>query len=512
MQITNYTIKKHQSIAKLQATLTKVFSGLSEDRHRTEFSIWDTFDWLLYKKSMLLILEENQLKLLNFKDNRCTLLPVSSGEAIPRFWWEFPEGPFRTILESIVDVRALLKMADFKKDIRVWRLLNQDEKTVAKIELELITTDGSGDAAAVDRICKLVPIRGYQKALRTAEKQLLFAGMQSVGDDYIVGVLQKADVAPGVYSSKPNLQLDPQEKTCEAIRLILAHLVHIIRWNEDGIKKDIDSEFLHDFRVSVRRSRVLLGQIKNVLQPAVIEQLQNDLRTLGTWTNRLRDLDVYLLKQDHYEKLLPERLQGGLKRLFQTLRRQRKRELAKIVAILDSGEYQYRIQNIESLISSKLEVANASEPLGNTPIIDIAKNAIYRRHRKILKKGRQIQVDTPDEKLHQLRIDCKKLRYLLEFFASLFPADKIKGLIKQLKNLQENLGDFNDLSVQQDFLSNYLAAMRSRTADAYLTAAASGGLICRLNDAQRQCRAEFMSVFRQYNSPKNRDRFSALFK
>ena len=54
-----------------------------------------------------------------------------------------------------------------------------------------------------------------------------------------------------------------------------------------------------------------------------------------------------------------------------------------------------------------------------------------------------------DEDLHNLRIDCKKLRYLLEFFTSLFPKTQMKLLIKQLKQLQDNLGDFNDLSVQQ---------------------------------------------------------------
>jgi CHAD domain-containing protein len=87
---------------------------------------------------------------------------------------------------------------------------------------------------------------------------------------------------------------------------------------------------------------------------------------------------------------------------------------------------------------------------------------IYKRYRRIVKKGSKISETTPDEKLHELRIDCKKLRYLLEFFTSLFPENEMKKLVKQLKQLQENLGDFNDLSVQQEFLVNHLGRLNHR--------------------------------------------------
>ena len=42
-----------------------------------------------------------------------------------------------------------------------------------------------------------------------------------------------------------------------------------LRINEDGVRKDLDSEFLHDFRVAVRRTRSALSQIKGVFPAAV---------------------------------------------------------------------------------------------------------------------------------------------------------------------------------------------------------------------------------------------------
>ena len=41
---------------------------------------------------------------------------------------------------------------------------------------------------------------------------------------------------------------------------------------------------------------------------------------------------------------------------------------------------------------------------------------IWKRYRKVCKLARSITPDTPDEIVHDLRIDCKKLRYLMEFF------------------------------------------------------------------------------------------------
>jgi len=61
-------------------------------------------------------------------------------------------------------------------------------------------------------------------------------------------------------------------------------------------------------------------------------------------------------------------------------------------------------------------VANAA-----VPIIDLARKRIYKRYQRVVSDGDYILTHTQDELLHALRIECKKLRYLMEFFASLFP-------------------------------------------------------------------------------------------
>jgi len=48
-------------------------------------------------------------------------------------------------------------------------------------------------------------------------------------------------------------------------KYIYSHLLKAIKANEQGTIADTDSEFLHDFRVAVRRTRAGLSQIKGIL-------------------------------------------------------------------------------------------------------------------------------------------------------------------------------------------------------------------------------------------------------
>ena len=55
---------------------------------------------------------------------------------------------------------------------------------------------------------------------------------------------------------------------------------------------------------------------------------------------------------------------------------------------------------------------------------------------------------------HQLRIDVKILRYTIEFFREIL-GQEAKGLIKDLKALQDNLGDIHDTVVALDLLEKF---------------------------------------------------------
>ena len=145
------------------------------------------------------------------------------------------------------------------------------------------------------------------------------------------------------------------------------------------------------------------------------------------------------------------------------------------------------------------------------PVIDLACKRIYKKYRGVVKAGSLILQNTEDEMLHALRIECKKLRYLIEFFASLFPSKKINVLIAQLKILQDNLGDFNDLCVQIEYLLNMSEELPAIQQQAKKTLVAIGSLIGTLDRERQMVRGAFAKTFTDFASSANQALFRELF-
>ncbi|NJN82994.1 MAG: CHAD domain-containing protein [Caldilineaceae bacterium] len=149
---------------------------------------------------------------------------------------------------------------------------------------------------------------------------------------------------------------------------------------------------------------------------------------------------------------------------------------------------------------------------GLKPIAAVASKRIRQIHKRALKEGRAIGPDSPASDLHDLRKTCKKLRYLLEFFQSLYDGGAIKRIVKELKLLQDNLGMFQDYEVQLHALRSFgkdMVAEGLISADALM---AMGILIGHLYDRQHEARIEFSTCFANFDSKQNRDQFRKLLE
>ena len=81
----------------------------------------------------------------------------------------------------------------------------------------------------------------------------------------------------------------------------------MIEANLEGTIADLDSEFLHDFRVSVRRSRAVQRELKGVFAPAELARFRAEFRWLQQVTGDARDLDVYVLEFERCARWCPRR-------------------------------------------------------------------------------------------------------------------------------------------------------------------------------------------------------------
>lgn len=92
-------------------------------------------------------------------------------------------------------------------------------------------------------------------------------------------------------------------------------------------------------------------------------------------------------------------------------------------------------------------------------LVDFAARALGRRLRSLHTLGSDIEA-LPTEALHGLRLHGKRLRYVAEFCAPLFPGHGARRFIRRLTTLQERLGHLNDGAVAAELMAE-LGAGRS---------------------------------------------------
>jgi CHAD domain-containing protein len=501
-----WILPENFALSELQELLSSSFTVLPRSAKKNSRHWYDTFDWRLFRKKRLLTREGENWILRDFQGVQLTTLK-SSGKTV-RFARQFPDSSLRKILKNTLDVRALLQLGVEELQLSSCNILDKDEAIIAFLDVEQSnnTTQG-GERLSVH----LRKVRGYGKVLKQISDVLKTAGAVQItsGGDALALVLQGSGCEPLDYSSRYAVPLLPETRSIDALRQIYTFLLTSMRQNKQGILDDIDSEFLHDFRVAVRRTRSALTLIKDVLPPEVSDHFKEAFRYIGQITGPTRDLDVYLLSEEEYKARLPERLQEGMGYFFEDLKTKRKQEQQKLVRSLRSPRYEKILSDWHHLLN-EVSVLPAGKN-GEVPISILGDKIIHKRFRRVLDDGRKIRRDTPDSSLHRLRIQCKKLRYCLEFFAPLYEKRNMKMLTKQLKMLQNNLGDLNDLSVQQEMLTDYLSKITPGTRKSLEMAASIGGLMTDLVRRHHQVRSHFGETFSHFSRPENLRLYHKLF-
>lgn len=262
---------------------------------------------------------------------------------------------------------------------------------------------------------------------------------------------------PGA-GTKPAFVLLPEEPAADATRRALVVLLEQMLAQQEGVLRGEDPEAVHDYRVAVRRTRSALGQVRDVFQSYRREKFRESFAWLAGESNVVRDTDVLLEQLPVYAAEIVPGGEAELAPLVARLREERALAHAALVKVMRSLRYRRLLRSWRSFLEKPPRVTLRSAPNAARPILAVASERISAVYKRIRKKARGFTEPVPAAELHELRIECKKLRYLLEFFRSLFPAGEIGAVLAHLKQLQELLGEMNDLEVQKERLIQLAAA------------------------------------------------------
>ncbi len=470
--------------------------ALSASTERRDF--YDTFEWQAFRKGIVIVEKQEAIFLVALNTGQELSSLPHTRICSSFFSDQLPACKFKELLCSCSTIRAFTRLCSIDAFTRSYRILDNNEKTIATLTSESLYLANSESPEPLTHLITLSPLKGYEEEVAPIKTLLSSHTEISTVLDFkalFQLIIHAAGRKAEDYSSKIILTLHPDAPIHESARQLLQSTMYVMRKNEEGIKKNIDSEFLHDYRVAIRRSRSLLKQLKGIFDDRETTYFLNFFRDLGKKSNELRDRDVYLLRQTTYFHYLPPFLQPSLKPFFVNISSSRSGLHKRFCRYLSSSDYRSFLDELERFLNP-LSIPNPENaPNASLSTKSVAMTSIKKAWKKVIRHGHQISRKTTDSELHALRIDCKKLRYLLEFFSSIFPAETIASVIRQLKELQENLGDFVDFSVQLCFLHEQFALV---PADKLLSAS-MGGLMATLFQKQEEARLKFHKTFRLFD-------------
>lgn len=496
-QQSNWSLKQDVTAKQLLAALSETGSLEKDEVITRSVTLLDDPDHALWLSGQILIRsKDNQLNLCSGEATQ----QVEQVSAKARFWWELPDSELQKKVKAVIDLRALLPQVEFTLATQSLAIRNDDEKIVLRATITQI----SANQEAGRLFIRFEPLRGYNKALNGALEACSKLLDQQLEDASLQVMIRLSGFMADVKQPSKQFGIGAEETVEESVRQMSLHMLKIARDNEQGVIDDIDTEFLHQYRVSLRKTRSLINLMKKAFPAELHANLKQQLADLAGKTNDLRDLDVFLLSREYYGQMLPENFETGFNKLFSLIGKDREKARKQVKTSFSSAAHDKLFNDVMETLGQPpvFETGFARQP-----VFKAACKKIMRRYEKIRMLGIAIDDSTPDEEVHELRIECKKLRYMMEFFAELFDKKRIKSLIKALKGLQTILGDFNDYSVQKEFLADY-GSRHSKQAD---LAAAINGLIAVLHQKQLHERTRVQQAFATFNEESVVREFNDLF-
>jgi CHAD domain-containing protein len=194
-----------------------------------------------------------------------------------------------------------------------------------------------------------------------------------------------------------------------------------------------DDEAVHDFRVALRRTRVLLEVGRSVFGRFYANEVRGALRDVMRASGALRDEEVLLetlgslgIRRPDLQEWIESR--GRRERRLRNALRRKIRE----------GEVDRGRRLLHALVAFR------TKPSRDRRVTKFARRAMEDAQREVDRR-RSGPLDTP-ESLHELRIAYKRLRYTAETFASVLPVD-LASVVQVASRWQSRLGKLHDLDV-----------------------------------------------------------------
>jgi CHAD domain-containing protein len=458
----------------------------------------DSVDWRLHRAGLSLTAvagaedEAETLELRGADGVTVTAGPDPLGW--PRRLAGLPDG-LRPHLETVLGVRALLPVVQASGSSVTGRLLDAEGKTVLRLVHERPARI-AGSRARLPGGLRLIPLRGYAGAGARAGRIVQGAGLVRDDRSGYAAALAAAGFDP---DAAPPPVTRPELPGDVAVARVLLSFLDEMEAAWEGTVADLDIEFLHDFRVAVRRSRSAVKLLGDLLPADLAAWAAAELRWLGELTAPARDLDVHLQDLPSLTARLTSGRPEDLEPMMLHLTRQRASERRRLVRGLRSARFErWRVRWRTELAELAGREGWAGEPSARPTAREIGLQRLAGAYRRVLRRGSRITPGSPAQDLHDLRKRGKELRYLLEIFTPLLEPTGARSAVKELKAVQDVLGTFQDSEAQREAIHVLAADMIAAGGASAPTVLAMGEIAACLQESMQSSRSDFAATFERF--------------
>jgi CHAD domain-containing protein len=452
-------VQRRELMFRSAADPDEVFAALStgyrvhaEPMSTGNWVCLDTIDWRLHRAGMTL---------RDTRHGRTAELVLSTGSGTPvtapirvRSWPRrvdmLPASELRDRLASTVGVRALLPLAEVRVRSTGLRLLDGEDKTRVRVRVDQQELASADRCRSLPLRVLVAPLRGYERDGQRCEDLLNRLIPRYPGNAMAATVaLTEAGFVPGRPAVLP-VELDPDAPCIESLTRLLINSMDVIDSVRTGVLDDIDIEYLHEMRTAVRATRSLLTLSGSILSGTEATRFTDEFAWLGKLTTPLRDLDVLLLELDGRGSV---DLSGLSDHEIAPLREHLARRRRAALRALQTGLLCKRGTELSADWRASLHRFDTAQP-GAKSTRSAAAEQAQLAYQRIVKAARPVTEETPADDLHRLRRRCKRMRYLLDGYRSVFAPRPLDDVRSALKRLQDCLGDIQDSDVQRARLAS----------------------------------------------------------
>ena len=250
----------------------------------------------------------------------------------------------------------------------------------------------------------------------------------------------------------------PADPMAEAGREILRFHFDKMLAHEAGTIAGTDPEELHDMRVATRRQRAALRIVRPHFRRKAIRPVLDGLRELAGCLGEVRDLDVLLEAARAHQSTLDAAEARAFQGLIDAWTRRDEAARQRMLRYLGEKAYADFKQRYRSFLDTPGAGARTPGP-GESPrpslVAHVLRSEVWAHYGRVC-AFESVLPDAPVETLHALRIEGKRLRYLLEFFREVLhpcAADAIEAMVA----LQDHLGAVQDGVVTIGLIRGFLS-------------------------------------------------------